>query len=79
MALHRRLTVRAAVSRDHRAPLPLSALFEEGVVLAERLRPFDGGVALRTALLDRSTFSLAGGDHEGGHEDFVKALALMRS
>ncbi|SFP84893.1 hypothetical protein [Actinomadura madurae] len=79
VALHRRLTVRAAVSRDHRAPLPLSALFEEGVVLAERLRPFDGGVALRTALLDRSTFSLAGGDHEGGYADFVKALALMRS
>ncbi|MDF6041380.1 hypothetical protein LRD69_04235 [Streptomyces sp. JH14] len=86
IAVHRRLTIRSALSstkRTHRILKPLRPVFDEGVTLARRLAglpaasPDLSRETLCRALTDRSMFLVAAKQHGEAYEDFREAAALV--
>ncbi len=77
VALHRRLTIRTAVYREHRNHRilkPLRPVFDESVTLARRLAERE---ELGRALTDRSMFLLAAQQYGEAYDDFREACALL--
>ncbi|MEV7889831.1 hypothetical protein ACWD3I_13765 [Streptomyces sp. NPDC002817] len=77
VALHRRLTIRTAVHREHRnyrILKPLRPVFDERVTLARRLAERE---ELGRALTDRSMFLVAAKQYGQAHDDFREACALL--
>ncbi|MFB6501098.1 MULTISPECIES: hypothetical protein [unclassified Streptomyces] len=83
IAVHRRVTIRAALLREKRFPVvlePLRPLFDRGVALARELADLagaEGRGALAGALTDRSMFLLAAKRYGEAHEDFLAVTALL--